>query len=146
MQGGGRGPIERVRACAVCVHAGRLLCVRLRDPHTRIARLFVPGGQIEPGETAAAAAERELFEETGYRARVDPASEHVIRYDYPWNGVVMDCTTHFFRAELTPSEQRPERVNDASYHEGVHWLELNQVATTLGFHEPMLRALKHLLT
>lgn len=52
-----------LRVAAVCVRddAGRLLTVRKR--HT--ARFMLPGGKLEPGETPAQAAVRELAEEVG---------------------------------------------------------------------------------
>lgn len=51
---------------AVCVRdpAGRLLTVRKRDT----ARFMLPGGKLEPGESPAHAAIRELAEEVGLDA------------------------------------------------------------------------------
>src|SRR5262245_50329253 len=72
---------RRIRASVVCVYRAQLLCVRLRDPLTRIDRLFVPGGEIEPGETAAAAAYRETLEETGYQVEIAQDSQLTIRHD-----------------------------------------------------------------
>jgi 8-oxo-dGTP pyrophosphatase MutT (NUDIX family) len=137
--------MKRVRASAVCVYAGRLLCVRLRDPGTQVLRLFVPGGKIESGESPAQAAARELLEETGYSARVDESSELIARYDYPWNGVVFDCTTYFYRAALAQPGVPPSSVQDASYHEGVEWLALADVPKELSFHATMLHAIQRLL-
>ncbi len=54
----------RVSARAVVVdEAGRVLLVRHRDGDREFHVL--PGGRIEPGETAAEAARREVLEETG---------------------------------------------------------------------------------
>ncbi|MCH8553263.1 MAG: NUDIX hydrolase [Natronospirillum sp.] len=53
---------------AVVHHQGRVLLVRRGQPPNE-GRWGFPGGKIEPGETIAAAAERELLEETGVRAR-----------------------------------------------------------------------------
>ena len=47
----------------VVPRAGRVLLVRGSNP-----TFAMPGGGIEPGESPAAAAARELFEETGLRA------------------------------------------------------------------------------
>ena len=52
---------------------------RVRDPDGRIALVrngwtdgwFVPGGGVEPGETPARAARREVLEETGLEATID---------------------------------------------------------------------------
>jgi 8-oxo-dGTP pyrophosphatase MutT (NUDIX family) len=116
--------MRRERASAVCVDDGALLCVRLRDPASGVARLYVPGGGIDPGETPARTAARETLEETGYAVDVDASSEITARYPFVWNGREVDCITHFFRAQLRGPRTPPQRIRDASYHEGVVWLEL----------------------
>lgn len=136
---------QRNRASIVCVHRAHVLCVRLRDPHTRVPRWFVPGGAIEPGETPAQAAARETFEETGYRVAIDEARELVLRYPFEWNAISFDVTTHFFPATLLDPNAPPAPVNDADYHEGVAWLPRADLAAALGFHEAIYRAVHALL-
>ena len=53
----------RDRGTAVVTRAGTVLLVRGSNP-----TFAMPGGGIEPGESPAAAAARELFEETGLSA------------------------------------------------------------------------------
>lgn len=54
-------------AIGVVLHEGRTLLVqRSKSPDKGL--WGYPGGHVEPGETAAEAAVRELFEETGVRA------------------------------------------------------------------------------
>lgn len=48
-----------------CRHAGEVLLVR----HRRLGTWLPVGGEIEPGETPAEAAVRELYEETGLAGR-----------------------------------------------------------------------------
>ncbi|HKP62767.1 MAG TPA: NUDIX domain-containing protein [Polyangiales bacterium] len=136
---------RRIRASAVCVYRTQLLCVSLRDPQSRVDRLFVPGGALEPGETAAAAAERETVEETGYQVQIAPDSELVARYDFVWNGVLFDVTTHFFRASLSAATVAAPRAGEPAYNEGVRWLALEHVDRELGFCAPILEAVRALL-
>jgi 8-oxo-dGTP pyrophosphatase MutT (NUDIX family) len=137
--------LERTRASVVCVHQGRLLCVKLRDPLTRVARLFPPGGAIEPGEAPLAAAVRETLEETGYRVVANAARSSVARYPYVWNGVERAVTTHFFAATLADPQQPPETVRDADYNEATVWLDLDAVPANLDFQAEILAAVVSLL-
>ena len=136
---------QRVRASVVCVRDSRLLCVELRDPLTRAARLFVPGGAVEPGETPAQAAAREAWEETGYRVRVYESRAEIARYPYTWSGQTRDVTTHFFHAELVDPAGEPAPVRDADYNEGVRWLALADIPGALGFQPEILAAIVRLL-
>jgi 8-oxo-dGTP pyrophosphatase MutT (NUDIX family) len=134
----------RLRASVVCVDKGDLLCVRLRDPVSRIARLFAPGGGVEAPETTADAAARETREETGLDVSVDASSELTTRYRYKWAGVDIDCETHFFRAQLRSDRSSPAQVRDADYNEGVIWLPLSHLCE-LDFHAPIAHAVRALL-
>lgn len=135
----------RDRASAVCVHAGRLLTVALRDPATQLARLFVPGGAIEPGESPGEAAIRETFEETGYRVGLLPRPPVVARYPFTWMRQQYDVTTHFFATTLVDPSALPATVHDAEYLERTHWLPLSEVPEQLGFDANILAAVQRLL-
>lgn len=136
---------KRTRACAVCVSRAQLLCVQLRDPSTRIAHLFPPGGAVEPGETAADAAVRETVEETGYLVRVQARAPVVAHYPYTWNGQPFDVTTYFFAAELIDPEAPARLVRDANYVEAARWVALSDVPRALGFNRDILAAVLTLL-
>jgi len=136
---------QRIRASSVCVHRAHVLCVRLRDPHTRVPQWFVPGGAIEPGESPSEAAIRETFEETGHRIYVDASRELVLRYPFEWNGTPFDCTTHFFPATLIDPDAPPAPVNDASYHEGVSWIPLSALEPALSWNGTLYAAVTSLL-
>ncbi len=49
--------------------AGQAVMVRQFRHGSRRTTLEIPGGMVDPGESAAEAAQRELLEETGYAAR-----------------------------------------------------------------------------
>ena len=136
--------LRRTRAAVVCVDGGDLLSVRLRDPVSGVARLFVPGGEIEPGEAPAAAAAREAREETGYAVDVDVGSERVIRYPFVWAGRAVDCTTHFFRAALVTPRERPARASAEPIQVAVEWLPLERLDDALGFHAEILATVRML--
>ncbi len=55
---------------ALCLSHGQLLLVEHHDPHTQQSYWLLPGGGREVGETFAAAAIREVREETGVAVRV----------------------------------------------------------------------------
>ena len=125
---------RRIRASTVVIHRGKLLCVRLADPLTGNIATYIPGGKVEPGETPARAAIRECLEESGYRISADEGSELVERYPFTFGGVVYDCTTHFFRGVLIDPEQPPDSVGDATYHHGVLWVPVSDIAKHFSFH------------
>ncbi|MGY1740737.1 MULTISPECIES: NUDIX domain-containing protein [unclassified Blastococcus] len=82
-------PVPAVVACVgAVVHdaAGRLLLIR-RGTEPGRGRWSVPGGRVEPGESPAAAVEREVREETGLAVR---AGAVLGRIRIPGPGVVYD--------------------------------------------------------
>src|SRR5512147_884086 len=142
--------IPRVRASAVCVALGHVLVVRLKDPVSNVVFSVVPGGLIEPGETPAEAAVREVREETGVRIAIESDRERVASYPFTWAGTTYDVTTHFFRAGLLqPSVVLPELRPEAglpAYQLSASWVALNCAERELGFHSAIWAATRALLS
>lgn len=91
--------IRPVAAVGVVVWRGEevLLIQRGRDPYK--GQWSIPGGKIQPGETARAAALRELAEETGVTARLIDLIDVVDSISSDWHYVLID-----FAAEWTAGE------------------------------------------
>ena len=93
----------RLGASACVWKAGKVLLVqRAKAP---VGLWSLPGGQVERGETALAAAERELLEETGITARLSAfvGLYEIIRQDPPFHYAIA-CYGGFWTAgEATAS-------------------------------------------
>lgn len=95
--------IPRLGASACVWKDGKVLLVqRAKAP---VGLWSLPGGQVEWGETAVAAAERELMEETGITARLNAfvGLYEIIRQDPPFHYAIA-CYGGFWTAgEATAS-------------------------------------------
>jgi 8-oxo-dGTP pyrophosphatase MutT (NUDIX family) len=102
---------DRPAVRVLCLDAGeRLLLLRFRDPVSGDELWEPPGGRIEAAETPAAAAVRELLEETGYRATVEPADGVAVRRDYRWAGQRVRNEERFFLARVNGEPDREPRL------------------------------------
>ncbi len=73
MPGGEYPDVPRVAVGAIVFKTGRVLLVKRGHPPSQ-GLWAIPGGRVELGETLQAAAEREIYEETGLTIRAgDPA-------------------------------------------------------------------------
>src|SRR4051812_33035077 len=124
---------ERVRTSAVVVHNGKLLTFFAVDPFNGQEYLFLPGGAIEPHETATDAAERETLEETGYRIEVDAGTCLDKDYIFKWNNEDFDCLTFFYRGRLIYPFADPDVVVDASYNKGVVWVPIGEISQKFSY-------------
>jgi 8-oxo-dGTP diphosphatase len=79
-------PVVACVGAVVLDPRGRLLLIRRGNEPGR-GLWSVPGGRVEPGESVAAAVEREVREETGLAVRAGP---EVGRVRIPGRGVVYD--------------------------------------------------------
>jgi 8-oxo-dGTP diphosphatase len=124
---------QQVVAAAI-VRAGRVLAARRAGPPEVAGGWELPGGKVEPTETAAAAVVREVREELGCDVRVDGqlGGQAAVRPGY-------DLTVHL--ASLVAGEPVPHE------HGALRWLapeELDEVAW-LPADRPFLPALREIL-
>jgi len=73
--------------------------------------LELPAGRIDPGEAPLAAGKRELWEETGYRARLWKKA----LFFYPSPGLLEETMTVFLARGLAPGEAHPEADERIEY-------------------------------
>jgi 8-oxo-dGTP pyrophosphatase MutT (NUDIX family) len=91
---------------------GRILLVEQHRYLNRRNSLEFPGGGIPAGMDAAAAAQKELSEETGFAAG-DLALLGVFN---PYNGVTDELCSVYLARRLTPCEATPDETEDLRVH------------------------------
>ena len=124
----------RHRTAMICVHKDALLVCWFRDPHSGREFYVVPGGKIESQESARECAERETWEETGYRVRARGEAVTTTRYPFEWAGQVYDCVTTWFVGTLTNPEESPAPVADADFNLRTAWLALGEIPSAFACH------------
>lgn len=119
--------VKRERVSVVCVFEGKILCFVAIDPKSGQRFYFLPGGEIEPGESEIACGMRETMEETGYKVRLESESRLTKEYAFFWNGKEYDCVTHFYRGHLDEVFHIPHPVSDQDYNKGPVWIPTGKI-------------------
>lgn len=135
----------RLRASVVVIHDNKVLGFRGIDPQSNASYFFLPGGRIETGESPLIAAEREALEETGYTIRVLAETEFRRKYDFLWNGTINHCDTVFYLGTLNEEWHPPGKIQDASCHHGVEWIDIKDIDKVFSYNKDILWAVQKLV-
>jgi 8-oxo-dGTP pyrophosphatase MutT (NUDIX family) len=123
----------------------RVLLLRSADPADGSVFWFPPGGGIEPGEDAAAAAVREVWEETGLQNVRLEGEVWRRRHYFSWGATTHDQHEHWFLARVSHFEPAPQALTAAERQEitEFRWWTLTEMEHTQDLLTP--RALPELL-
>lgn len=122
----GRPPLGASRGAAALPRPAVVVdterCALMLWRHRFITRTWgweLPMGLIEPGETPAEAAAREVEEETGWR----PSSLRPLVYGHPANGIT-DSEHFLFRADGAEYVGPPTELNES---DRIEWIPLSEI-------------------
>ena len=126
--------IDRVAARVLLIDAqDRVLLLRGFDPAVpQVWYWFTPGGGLEPGESPAAGAARELYEETGLRVSPDALGEPVWHQvtTFQFNTLWYRQEQEFFRLRVDSWTVDPGGLDAEEQYciNGHHWWSLEQLS------------------
>ena len=104
-------PTRRPIPCVgvVCLRGDEVLLIR-RGKAPRLGQWSIPGGRMEFGETLAAAALRELAEETGVRAQILGLIDVVESLEpaHDWHGILVDYAARWTAGEPVAGDDAAE--------------------------------------
>ena len=102
----------------------KLLCIQEAKPPTELGRLWkLPGGLVETGESIEQAVVREVWEETGIRAKFTSilGFRELLKYQWGQQDLYMVCMLEVEKGNETIDIQMPEEIHTAD------WIPLTQL-------------------
>ena len=125
----------------------RLLLIRTHVPLTTNRTIWLtPGGGLEPGESFRAAAERELFEETGLRDVPLSGCVWQRRHVFEWNAKRVDAREHYYVGRVAGTPAVHEAVaSDTEDMLEYRWWSLEEIQASAHVEIFVPRALPTLL-
>lgn len=99
----------------------RLLLAKRQDPMSGRCVWEPPGGAIDPGESAAAAAERELLEETGIIAHISSHGWVPRHREYEWKGEQRIREELFYTVHVDMPTVRPQMPTEEERATFLEW-------------------------
>lgn len=110
--------------------AGRVLLFRF-TPADRPPLWCTPGGAVDPGETYAEAARRELWEEVGLDRDCGPEVARRVVDFTTFEGVEVTADERYFRVDVDACEVRPGGLTpqERLLLVGHRWFSRNDIAT-----------------
>lgn len=115
-------------AGGVIVENGRTLLIRMRNLEGKLVWTF-PKGHVEPGETAEAAALREVLEETGCACRITGVLTTAY-YSFTRAGHPVDKEVRWYLMERTAADIPPSTPDEIF---GMKWCGLEETAASLEY-------------
>ena len=133
-------PFDKVRQRSTILleDKGRLMLLKMKDPVTEKIHFSLPGGMIEPAESARAAAIRECHEETGYIPLII-SEELTLDYVYLWAEKRIHCRSFFFRARPL-TKVSPKLNQNEWFIQEAAWVERKRAIALLWYHRLVQQA------
>jgi 8-oxo-dGTP diphosphatase len=125
-------PNSSIKLAAGCVvyrhdHAGAPLVLLIHDKY---GRWTLPKGHLEQGETEQAAAQREVFEETGLTGELGPPVASIGYTVLSKRGLLRPKQVTFFLLRANGFEARPQQAEGIS---AAHWYAPEDALDLIGY-------------
>ena len=118
--------INKISAGGVIYHQGRVLTIKWLSKNS----IEFPKGTVEPGETVEETSVREVFEETGYKVRLEQSLD-CVTFEFDWDdGNHYRKSVYYFLMSLVNNDQpTPNRESNEDFEN--LWLSPEEASAML---------------